>query len=51
MHLYDNVLNVRIRMPISSDLFSNRNFINKIVNYKKICNMNNVNSKELTNYI
>lgn len=41
MHLYDNVLNVRIRMPISNDLFSNRNFINKIVNYKKICNMNN----------
>lgn len=41
MHLYDNVLNVRIRMPISSDLDCNRNFINKIVNYKKICNMRN----------
>jgi dTDP-4-dehydrorhamnose reductase len=41
MHLYDNVLNVRIRMPISSDLDCNRNFINKIINYKKICNMRN----------
>ena len=41
MRLYENVLNVRIRMPISNDLKSNRNFINKIINYKKICSMHN----------
>ena len=42
MHnLFDNtVLNVRIRMPISSDK-SSRNFITKITNYKKICSMPN----------
>jgi 3,5-epimerase/4-reductase len=38
---FDNVLNVRIRMPITDDINCNRNFINKIINYKKICSMNN----------
>jgi hypothetical protein len=28
-------------MPITNDITSNRNFINKIINYKKICSMNN----------
>lgn len=41
MKFYDNVLNVRIRMPISNDLKSNRNFISKISNYKKIYSMYN----------
>jgi len=37
MHLYDqNVLNLRIRMPITNDK-SDRNFIMKILSYKKIC--------------
>ena len=41
MHMYeDSVLNIRIRMPITSDK-SNRNFINKILNYKKICSVPN----------
>jgi len=40
MHLFDNVLNVRIRMPISKDN-SPRNFINKIVSYSKICSVDN----------
>lgn len=40
MHLFSNVLNVRIRMPISSDS-SHRNFINKLINYKKICSIPN----------
>ena len=38
---FDNTLNIRIRMPITNDITSNRNFINKIINYKKICSMNN----------
>jgi len=41
MKKFDNTLNVRIRMPITNDITSNRNFINKIINYKKICSMNN----------
>jgi dTDP-4-dehydrorhamnose reductase len=41
MKKFDNTLNVRIRMPITDDINSNRNFINKIINYKKICSMNN----------
>ena len=41
MKKFDNTLNVRIRMPITDDITSNRNFINKIINYKKICSMNN----------
>ena len=40
MHLFPNVLNVRIRMPITSN-FSSRNFITKILNYKKICSIKN----------
>ena len=41
MHLVDeNVLNVRIRMPIT-DEFNNRNFITKITNYEKICSVPN----------
>lgn len=40
MHMFDNVLNVRIRMPISEDN-SSRNFINKIVSYSKICSVKN----------
>ena len=40
MHLYDNVLNIRIRMPISDDA-SSRNFINKIIKYDKICSIKN----------
>jgi 3,5-epimerase/4-reductase len=35
-----NVLNLRIRMPISSERNS-RNFINKIINYEKICSIPN----------
>jgi len=38
MHLFTNVLNVRIRMPITDDS-SNRNFITKITSYKKICSV------------
>ena len=40
MHMFDNVLNVRIRMPISSDT-SSRNFIMKLLKYNKICSMQN----------
>lgn len=40
MHMFDNVLNVRIRMPISSDT-SPRNFIIKLLKYHKICSMQN----------
>lgn len=41
MHLLDsNVLNIRIRMPISADR-SSRNFITKITTYKKICSIPN----------
>ncbi len=41
MKLYeDNVLNIRIRMPITEDVH-NRNFITKITNYKKICSVPN----------
>lgn len=36
----DNVLNVRIRMPITGEVNS-RNFITKITNYKKICSIPN----------
>jgi len=36
----NNSLNVRIRMPISSD-FSPRNFIKKITSYEKICSIPN----------
>jgi 3,5-epimerase/4-reductase len=40
MHLFPNVLNVRIRMPITSDK-SPRNFITKIITYNKICSVPN----------
>jgi 3,5-epimerase/4-reductase len=37
---YDNVLNCRIRMPITAD-YNRRNFITKIINYEKICSIPN----------
>jgi 3,5-epimerase/4-reductase len=40
MKMFDNVLNVRIRMPISEDQ-SPRNFIKKITSYAKICSIPN----------
>lgn len=40
MHMFDNVLNLRIRMPITS-CTSSRNFITKIITYKKICSVPN----------
>ncbi len=40
MHMFDNVLNVRIRMPITAENCS-RNFITKITTYKKICSVPN----------
>jgi dTDP-4-dehydrorhamnose reductase len=40
MKMFDNVLNVRIRMPISEDLCQ-RNFIKKITSYAKICSIPN----------
>ncbi len=41
MHLYsNNVLNLRIRMPIANNK-NPRNFITKIVNYEKICSIPN----------
>ena len=40
MQSYQHVLNLRIRMPISS-VVNNRNFITKITKYSKICSMSN----------
>ena len=40
MHMYPNVLNLRIRMPITNNM-NPRNFITKITNYKKICSIKN----------
>jgi len=41
MHFFeDSVLTLRLRMPITSDN-SSRNFITKIMTYKKICSMQN----------
>jgi 3,5-epimerase/4-reductase len=41
MHLFeDNVLNIRIRMPITGD-YNKRNFITKIITYNKICSVPN----------
>lgn len=37
---YNNVLNCRIRMPITAD-YNPRNFITKILNYEKICSIPN----------
>lgn len=39
-HAYDNVLTLRLRMPISDDL-SPRNFVTKITNYQKVVNIPN----------
>ncbi len=36
-----NVLQLRLRMPIDNDLNSPRNFIRKILNYKKVINIEN----------
>jgi dTDP-4-dehydrorhamnose reductase len=39
---YDNVLTLRVRMPIDADIINNkRNFIYKIANYEKIVNIPN----------
>jgi 3,5-epimerase/4-reductase len=40
LHMFPNVLNVRIRMPITGDL-NPRNFITKITTYKKVCSIKN----------
>ena len=40
MKLFYNVLNVRIRMPITDEIHS-RNFITKITRYQKICSIHN----------
>ncbi len=40
MHTYPNVLNLRIRMPITNT-YNPRNFITKITSYKKICSIKN----------
>ena len=40
MKLYENTLNLRIRMPITG-LMHPRNFITKIVNYEKVCSIPN----------
>ena len=40
MKMFDNVLNVRIRMPITDEVNS-RNFITKITSYNKICSVPN----------
>jgi dTDP-4-dehydrorhamnose reductase len=40
MKAFDNVLNVRIRMPITDEIHP-RNFITKITQYQKICSMHN----------
>lgn len=40
LHAYDNVLTLRLRMPISDDLYK-KNFVTKIKNYAKIINVPN----------
>lgn len=40
LHNFDNVLNVRIRMPITN-IDCEKNFISKIIRYKKICSIPN----------
>jgi nucleoside-diphosphate-sugar epimerase len=37
----DSALNARIRMPITDELESSRNFITKITSYKKVCSIPN----------
>jgi UDP-glucose 4,6-dehydratase len=41
IHQYDNVLQLRLRMPIDDDLLNPRNFIFKIANYEKVVNIPN----------
>ncbi len=38
---YDNVLQLRLRMPIDDDLLNERNFIHKIANYDRVVNVPN----------
>lgn len=38
---YENVCTLRVRMPISSDLYNPRNFITKIARYDKVVNIPN----------
>ena len=38
---YDNVLQLRLRMPIDDDLINPRNFIYKIANYEKVVDVPN----------
>ncbi len=38
---YDNVLQLRLRMPIDDDLLNPRNFIHKIANYDKVVDVPN----------
>ena len=38
---YDNLLQLRLRMPISNDLPNGRNFVKKIVNYERVVNIPN----------
>ena len=40
MKMYENTLNLRIRMPITDSMHP-RNFITKIVNYEKVCSIPN----------
>lgn len=40
LKIYPNVLTLRVRMPISDDLF-HRNFVTKIVKYEKVVNIPN----------
>jgi len=40
---YDNVLNLRLRMPVSDDLHS-RNFVTKISKYERVVNIPNSNT-------
>jgi len=41
IHQYDNVLQLRLRMPIDSNLENPRNFIYKIAHYAKVVNVPN----------
>jgi len=41
MAAYPNILNLRVRMPITDDLEFGRNFIYKIAHYKKVVNIPN----------
>jgi len=41
IHQYDNVLQLRLRMPIDSNLQNPRNFIYKIAHYAKVVNVPN----------